>query len=56
MEKLKALVRSRRFWMAILGAVAVVAHEGFGLDENQVMTIGGIVVAWIIGDTFRRTE
>jgi len=56
MDKLKSLLRSRRFWIAVLGMVAVVAHEGFGLDESQVLTIGGIVVAWIIGDTLRRTE
>ena len=54
-NKLKALLHSRRFWMAVLGTVAVVAHEGFGLDEKQVLTIGGIVVAWIIGDALRRT-
>jgi len=56
MLKLKSLIRSRRFWMAVLAAVAVAAQEGLGLDENQVLTIGGIVVAWILGDTLRRTE
>ena len=56
MDKVKALLKSRRFWMAVLATVAVVASEAFGLDQSQVMTIGGIVVAWIVGDTLRKTE
>jgi len=56
MDKIKALLRSRRFWMAVLGTVAVVADEAFNLDPSQVMTIGGIIVAWIVGDALRKTE
>jgi hypothetical protein len=55
-DKLKSLIKSRRFWLAVLGVAAVVASDGFGLDHSQVMTIGGIVVAWIVGDAVRKTE
>jgi hypothetical protein len=56
MYKIEALLRSRRFWLAVLGTVAVVADEAFDLDHTQVMTIGGIIVAWIVGDALRKTE
>jgi len=57
-NKLKSLFKSRRFWAAAAGLIVVVAGESFGmkLDETQILAVAGVIVAWITGDTFRRTE
>jgi hypothetical protein len=57
-QKLKALVASRRFWVAATGLAAVVSSEifGYNLDTEQVVAIATIIVAWIVGDTVRETK
>lgn len=55
-NKLSALIQSRRFWMAIVGIVAIAAEDLLGLDPEEVLMVGGVVVAWIIGDSVRKTE
>ena len=57
-DKLKALVTSRRFWAAGIGLVAVIAADVFGteLNQEQLLGITTIVVAWIVGDTVRETK
>ena len=55
--KLKSLIRSRRFWVAVAGLLIVVSDElGLGLTNEQV--IGGTCVAagWILCDSLRKTE
>ncbi len=56
--KLQALIRSRRFWIAAAGLIVVVAKDtmGLALDPTQIVAVAGIVIAWITGDTFRKTE
>ena len=56
--KLKSLLTSRRFWVAAVGVATVVSSELFGihLDHDQLMSVAGIVVAWVIGDTIRDTK
>jgi uncharacterized membrane protein len=58
MDKVKSLLKSRRFWVAAVGLVAVCASEAFNveLDIEQIVGVVSIVVAWIIGDTVRVTE
>ncbi len=58
MSKLKSLVTSRRFWVSAVGLASVVASETLGIDLNQEQIIGlvTIVVAWVIGDTVRETK
>ena len=58
MDKLKGLVKSRRFWASAVGLVAVVASDAFGVELNQEQLLGvvTIVVAWVIGDTVRETK
>jgi uncharacterized membrane protein len=57
MTKFLSLLKSRRFWAASVGVVAVVASEVFGvsLDTEQLLSIVSIVIAWIVGDTVRET-
>ncbi len=58
MSKLKSLVTSRRFWVSAVGLASVVASETLGIDLNQEQIIGvvTIVVAWVIGATVRETK
>ena len=58
MDKLKDLVKSRRFQASAVGLVAVVASDAFGVELNQEQLLGvvTIVVAWVIGDTVRGTK
>ena len=57
-DKLVALLKSRRFWAATIGLVAVVSSSLFGyeMDTEQILSVVGIVMAWIVGDSFRKTE
>ena len=57
LKKIKTLVKSRRFWVAVGGVVFVVT-DGVGLPltaetVNHVVLIAG---AWIVGDSIRATE
>jgi hypothetical protein len=54
-DKLLALVKSRRFLLGVAGVAAVACKELFGMDEQQVLAIAGIVVSWIVSDSVRPT-
>jgi len=56
--KLKSLLTSRRFWVSAIGLSAVVANTALGIDlnEEQILGVVTIVVAWVIGDTIRETK
>jgi len=58
MGKWKSLLTSRRFWVSAVGLASVVASEALGIELNQEQLIGvvTIVVAWVIGDTVRETK
>ena len=52
MEKLKLLIRSRKFWAAIVGVIMMIVKEAFPnfpLDEAQVEQIVWLLIAYIIG-------
>ena len=55
---MKSLAKSRRFWVSAVGLAAVVASDLFGIELNQEQLLGivTIVVAWVIGDTVRETK
>ena len=55
-DKIKALVRSRRFWAAIGSVVVVVLQDAIGLDPTTANSIVAVAVAWIGGDSLRVTE
>jgi hypothetical protein len=55
-QKLKSLIQSRRFWLALSGILFVVTdHFGLPVSEDQVQTVIMLVAAWIIGDSLRAT-
>ncbi len=58
MSKWKSLLSSRRFWVSAIGLVSVVAADVLGVELNQEQMLGivTIVVAWVIGDTVRETK
>jgi hypothetical protein len=55
-NKLRSLVKSRRFWVAVATLVLVVT-DGLGLGLTSEQVIGATVLAgsWIVGDTLRET-
>ena len=57
-DKIKGLLQSRRFWVAISGVVTVVT-QSLGLttlSADQVQYIIILAASWIVGDSIRTTE
>ena len=54
--KLKSLVKSRRFWVAVGGVLVIAANTTLGVDEDTANKLVAIAVAWIVGDSLRVTE
>ena len=55
-DKLKALVKSRRFWVAVGGGVTVLLQDTIGIPEETAKSVVAIGIAWIVGDSLRTTE
>ena len=56
-DKMKNLMVSRRFWVAVGGSVLCVFNDGLGLNldagqVNHIVLLGG---AWIVGDSLRQS-
>ena len=57
MVKLQTLVKSRRFWVAVAGVVAVTSDAlGLGLSEEMVPNFVLLGAAWIVGESLRSSE
>ena len=56
MQKLKDLIKSRRFWAAVGGVVVVGLQDVLGLDPATANSIVAVVVGWIVSDSLRATE
>jgi hypothetical protein len=54
MDKLLALFKSRRFWVAVAGVLALV-FEPFGLDAASTEAVVLVIAAWIVGDSIQKT-
>ena len=57
--KLKAMLRSRRFWVGIAGMVVICADSILGegtVDPETVSSVVLLAAAWIVGDSLRLTE
>ena len=58
MEKVKALVRSRRFWIGVSGMLVICADTLVGegsINPDTVQAVTLLVAAWIVGDSLRET-
>jgi hypothetical protein len=46
--------KSRKFWMTVVTALLIIANEGFELNlpSEAIMTVAGIVVTYILGESF----
>tara|TARA_R100001377_G_scaffold19755_1_gene10332 strand:- start:2343 stop:2525 length:183 start_codon:yes stop_codon:yes gene_type:complete len=58
-DKLKAMVKSRRFWVGVAGLVVVFGDALFGegsLNPETVTNVTLVAAAWIVGDSLRVTE
>ena len=57
-DKLKTMVKSRRFWVGVAGLVVVFADAVFGegtVNPETVTNVTLVVAAWIVGDSLRVT-
>ncbi len=56
MDKIKALLSSRRWWVAVAaGIVAAGGHLGFSLNPETVQWLVLLAGSWIVGDSLRET-
>jgi hypothetical protein len=57
-DKLKNLLRSRRFWAVVSGLIVITTKElGIAnLDESQVQNIATLVAAWVLGESLRSSD
>lgn len=56
-DKLKSLLRSRRFWLTVAGVLVAVSGElNLGVSDECVRNVVMALAAWVIGDSFRITE
>ena len=57
MGKLQTIVKSRRFWVAVAGVVAVATDAlGLGLSPEMVTNFVLLGAAWIVGESLRSSE
>jgi hypothetical protein len=55
-DKLKSLLKSRRFWTAMGTVLTVFLQDTLGIPETTAMSIVAVGVSWIVGDSLRVTE
>ena len=55
-DKIKSMVRSRRFWTAVGTVVTVALQDVVGIPPETATSIVAVAVAWIVGDSLRPTE
>jgi hypothetical protein len=54
LNKVKSLIGSRRFWVAVGGVLFVVFDGlGVGLSAEQINHVVLVAGAWIVGDSLR---
>ena len=59
MDKLKALLKSRRFWIGVAAVLVVAADTILGegvVDPATVQNVVLLAASWIVGDSIRVTE
>ncbi len=56
LRKAQALTISRRFYTSLVAVLVVAMQDYLGLDQQQATTIAGVLIAWILGDSVRKTD
>ena len=59
LDKFKAMLKSRRFWVGVSGVAVVFADTLFGegtVNPETVQSVVLLAAAWIVGDSLRVTE
>jgi hypothetical protein len=54
--KIKSLFRSRRFWAGLTGVVLAFVGKQFGIPEETILSVTGLIAAWIVGDSLTKTS
>jgi phosphate/sulfate permease len=54
-EKLKALIHSRRFQATIASVLTVVFQDILGLDLQSSLIVVGAIQSWVVGDSISKT-
>ena len=49
---LLAKLGGRKFLLAVLGVIAIALHQLIGMDEQTVYSVGGVLVAYILGQSY----
>tara|TARA_R110002167_G_scaffold210039_3_gene414198 strand:- start:306 stop:479 length:174 start_codon:yes stop_codon:yes gene_type:complete len=55
-DKMKSLLKSRRFWTAVGTLLTICLQDTLGIPETTAMSIVAVGVSWIVGDSLRETE
>lgn len=42
------LFKSKKFWVALIGAIIVAVGKQFGLTEEQAMNLAVIITGWLL--------
>tara|TARA_R110002167_G_scaffold351657_1_gene564253 strand:+ start:475 stop:654 length:180 start_codon:yes stop_codon:yes gene_type:complete len=56
MNKVKDLLKSRRFWASVGGVVVILLQDVLGLEATTANSIVAVVVSWVVGDSLRSTK
>jgi uncharacterized membrane protein len=43
------IFKSKKFWMAVVGVVAIVLAKYLPISEDQVLGIAGVIISYIFG-------
>lgn len=51
---MKGKLKSRKFWLAVVSALLVIANDGLdlGIDSETVLAFAGIVIGYIFGEAY----
>lgn len=56
MDKWVALLKSRRFWVAVGGVAAVLLSDTIGISEEDTTKLVAIIIGWFFTQTLRPTH
>lgn len=56
LNKFLGVLKSRRFYVALGGAVVILLHDVIGMDEQTAQNLVNLAIAWIVGDSITKTD